>query len=247
MLQIMQLLNFSTHYLWIVFGNTWGILLLVSTALGLGERFIEKKFKIPLWIRISLIVGVVFVAQAMAYKELTDAPPIVLRTPTPPAPIISKEETPPKPNIVSKPPTPGNIKQGGNGDCQANSVGGNSSVENSCNNGPPPLVLKVVSVEAGASVMAFMPKEGFIQTDITIVPNQEVTAPFTIELDFDNPIADIAHTVKNVGTNNSGGPFRIGIHARETVSTGIGPSHPLIVGVFSLQPVKLVGGPRIVF
>ena len=84
-----------------------------------------------------------------------------------------------------------------------------------------------------------------MKTEITIIPNQQVTAPFTIALEFDNPITDIGHTVKNVGAQMGGGPFSRGIHARETVSTSIGPSHPLVVVVFSLLPIKLVAPPRV--
>jgi len=105
--------------------------------------------------------------------------------------------------------------------------------------------LTVASVDSPGT--AFPPKEGFVETEITIVPNQEVTAPFTIALEFDNPISDIAHTVKNVGAQMGGGPFTRGIHARETVSTSIGPSHPLVVVVYSLQPVRLVATPTIIF
>jgi hypothetical protein len=72
-----------------------------------------------------------------------------------------------------------------------------------------------------------------------------VTAPFVIALEFDNPISSIGHTVKNVGAQFSGGHFRVGTHALETVSTSIGPSHPLVVVVFSLLPVKLVAAPGI--
>jgi hypothetical protein len=86
-----------------------------------------------------------------------------------------------------------------------------------------------------------------MKTEITIVPNQMVTAPFTICLDFDNPITDIGNTVKNASAVMGGGPFRRGIHARDTVGTSIGPSHPLIVVVFSLLPVKLVATPHIEF
>jgi hypothetical protein len=199
---------------------------------------------------VLLIVAILLLAGVFqninAVREALNVPPPSPKAPSTPV-LVVKEEPPAKPVANLKLPPAGKVKQGGTGDCQANAVGGNANVENSCNTGPPPLVLRVVSVKAGTSVMAFMPKEGFIQTDITIVPNQEVTAPFTIELDFDNPISDIAHTVKDVGAQMGGGPFRIGIHARETVSTSIGPSHPLIVAVFSLQPVKLVGDPRIVF
>lgn len=124
-------------------------------------------------------------------------------------------------------------------------IGGDNNGTATVNVGPPPLVLTVASVESPGT--AFLDKPGFIKTEITIVPNQQVTAPFTIALDFDNPISDIDNTVKGVGAQMVGGPFRRGIHARDTVDTSIGPSHPLVVVVFSLLPVKLVSVPRIEF
>jgi hypothetical protein len=135
----MQLLNFGAHYLKIVFGNIWGILLALSTALGLGERFIEKKIKIPLWVRITLIVGIVFTAQAVAYKQLVDVPPTVLRTPAPPAPIIQKQE--PTPNVVRsavpKPDTkpPVQVNNAPNGFA----IGGGTVTNPTVNNFGPPL------------------------------------------------------------------------------------------------------------
>jgi hypothetical protein len=131
------------------------------------------------------------------------------------------------------------------GPCSVVQVGGSDNQAVGGNCGPPPLVLDVVSVKSGSEGTDFTEKPGFVKTEITIVPNQQVTAPFIIALDFDNPITDIGHTVKNVGAQMGGGPFWRGIHARETVSTSIGPSHPLVVVVFSLLPVKLVAPPRV--
>jgi hypothetical protein len=132
------------------------------------------------------------------------------------------------------------------GPCSNVQIGGSGNQAIGGNCGPPPLVLDVTSVESGSSERSlFTEKAGFVKTEVTIVPNQQVTAPFTVALDFDNPISEIGHTVKNVGTQMGGGPFRVGIHARETVLTSIGPSHPLVVVVFSLLKVKLVAAPRI--
>ena len=94
---------------------------------------------------------------------------------------------------------------------------------------------------------SFASKEGFHKTEITIIPNQQVIAPFTITLEFDNPVSEIGHTVKNVAVQMSGGVFRVGLHAREAVLTSIGPSHPLVVVVYSLLVVKLVSTPSIEF
>ena len=131
------------------------------------------------------------------------------------------------------------------GPCSNVQVGGSNN-QSSTNCGPPPLVLEVTSVETTSSkTSSFSDKPGFLKTEITIVPNQPVTAPFTIALDFDNPITEIGNTVKNVGAQLGGGPYRVGVHARDTVGTSIGPGHPLVVVVFSLVPVKLVGVPRV--
>jgi hypothetical protein len=157
---IMQLLNFVTNYLKIVFGNIWGILLLVSTALGLGERFIEKKIKIPLWIRIALIVGIVFVAQVAAYKQLADVPPTVLRTPTPPAPVIQKQE--PLPVITrspaSKPDTkpPVQINSAPNGFA----IGGGMVTNPTVNNfGPTERHLSIEQIQALNLEAASLPED----------------------------------------------------------------------------------------
>lgn len=137
----------------------------------------------------------------------------------------------------------GPIKQG---DCGVVQNGGNNNTA-SPNCGPPPLVLTVASVISGLAGTVFTAKPGFVKTEITIIPNQQVTAPFTIVLDFDNPISEIGNTVKNVGAQMGGGPFTVGTHARDSVGTSIGPSHPLVVVVFSLLPVELMSAPRIEF
>jgi hypothetical protein len=128
-------------------------------------------------------------------------------------------------------------------------VGGTGGTANGGNCGPPPLVLEVGSVETDVynSSESFASKEGFHKTEITIIPNQQVIAPFTITLEFDNPVSEIGHTVKNVAVQMSGGVFRVGLHAREAVLTSIGPSHPLVVVVYSLLVVKLVSTPSIEF
>jgi hypothetical protein len=72
-----------------------------------------------------------------------------------------------------------------------------------------------------------------------------VTAPFNIVLEFDNPISSIGWTVKNVGAQMGGGPFRIGTHAFDTVETSMSRNHPLVVIVYSVLPVKLVKPPKV--
>jgi hypothetical protein len=196
----------------------------------------------------------VIVAQAVAYEELADNLPTMLIVKAPPAPIIQLPEVPKLVVQTSAPKTQPAQTQSGHDNVQGGSITqgpcssvqqGGSGNQANVNCGPLPLVLTVASVDSPGT--AFLSKEGFVETEITIVPNQEVTAPFTIALEFDNPISDIGHTVKNVGAQMGGGPFRRGIHARETVSTSIGPSHPLVVVVYSLQPVNLVAAPTIEF
>jgi hypothetical protein len=104
---------------------------------------------------------------------------------------------------------------------------------------PPPLELKA-SLRTVAS-----DKEGLIQTEITIVPTQAVSAPFGIALEFDNPIESIWFIVKDAGATIGGGPYRLGTHALTTVGTGISPSHPLVITVHSVLPVKLLKSPTI--
>lgn len=91
------------HYLWVVFGNVWGILLLLTGALDLWERFFDRKTRIPAWLRAAIFVAVVFVAQAVAYKQLADIPPTVLDVKAPPAPIV---QLPAVSKVVASPLTP---------------------------------------------------------------------------------------------------------------------------------------------
>jgi len=107
------------------------------------------------------------------------------------------------------------------------------------NNGPPPLKL-TPSLRVVAS-----DREGMVKTEITVVPNLAVSAPFSIALDFDNPINSIGWNIQGVGALLGGGNFRLGTHALTTVGTGIGPQHPLIVTVYSNLPVELVKEPNL--
>ena len=89
----MQLLIFWGHYFWTVLGNWLGITLLVLGVLQLAEWLLDKKAPIPRWVRLSAFVVLLFVAQALAYKKLTDYPPLVFKFPPPSAPIIQEERT----------------------------------------------------------------------------------------------------------------------------------------------------------
>jgi hypothetical protein len=90
-----------------------------------------------------------------------------------------------------------------------------------------------------------MKKEGFLKTEITIVPNQPVNSPFIIVLDFDKPISQIGCLTKNLAVQHMGGDEAIGTHASCTANQGISPSYPLVVAVFSHYPVKLMALPYI--
>jgi hypothetical protein len=130
------------------------------------------------------------------------------------------------------------------GDCGVVQNGGsNNNASPVC--GPPPLLLTIASVNVGTEGTEFTEKPGFIKTEITIVPNQQVVAPFIIALEFDNPVTEIGHTVRGVAAQMLGGAFRVGTNARETVLTNLSPSHPLVVVVFSRLPVKLMAVPHI--
>lgn len=89
---IMQLLNFSLHYAWIVLTSWLGIALLAVGVLQLGEWALDLKAPIPRSIRLTAFVALLFLAQAAVYKKLFDKPPVVLRTSSPPPPTFPKEE-----------------------------------------------------------------------------------------------------------------------------------------------------------
>jgi hypothetical protein len=83
------------------------------------------------------------------------------------------------PNIEIKAP----VKQGGNGDCQANAVGGNASVEG-CNSGPPPLEIKwsVREHEGGNANWKF-------EKIVTVTPNVE-WHPISLAVFCDQEVKD---------------------------------------------------------
>jgi hypothetical protein len=85
-----------------------------------------------------------------------------------------------------------------------------------------------------------------VHTQVRIVPNQKISPPLTISLEFDNPVTNMAAKVEGANSGMAGGPFRNGIHAMTTVvSPGTGPNNPLIVEVCSALPVRLVAPPRV--
>jgi hypothetical protein len=111
-------------------------------VLGWISTWFDKKPEIPRWARVWTLVAIVVVVQALAYKQLADNPPMVLRTPAPPAPVISR--TPPeakkpaepaaKPVAAkTQPPTntkPSVIQDCPNGICAGGDISGSPTVNN---------------------------------------------------------------------------------------------------------------------
>jgi len=118
----MQFVISIGHYLWIVFGNVWGILLLLTGALDLWERFFDRKTKVPAWLRATVFVAVVIVAQAVAYEQLAENPPIVLAVKAPPAPIIQLSELPKLAVSAPAPKTHTEQTQSGHGNVQSGPI-----------------------------------------------------------------------------------------------------------------------------
>lgn len=63
------------------------------------------------------------------------------KTPKPAKSGPSESASPKQPQVMVS----GEVKQGGNGDCQANSIGGNATIEN-CSSGPPETVHSLVAI-----------------------------------------------------------------------------------------------------
>jgi hypothetical protein len=146
---------------------------------------------------------------------------------------VSEKRTPPAPD-QAPPATVNNNAPGGI------IVSGGTVTNPTVNNfGPPP----VQFVPALNEVVS--DRDGLRRTEITLVPSAAVPAPFVIVLEFDNPVSNIYGHVLNVAAQMGGGPYRIGTHAFVTIGTGINPTHPLMVTVYSVLPVKLVGAPAV--
>jgi hypothetical protein len=161
---------------------------------------------------------------------LANNPPVVLKTATPFAPDVYKVPVVPKPQVIQNNNAPSGIVVGGG------TVNGGATVNNYSS---PPLVLKptvhVVPTD----------REGLVKTEILIHTNQQISGPFQIHLDFDNPVSSISANPLHSAMVMFGGITQTGVHAIATVSLGIRPENPLLVIVYSAMPVKLVGIPRI--
>jgi hypothetical protein len=129
------------------------------------------------------------------------------------------------------------------GNCGVFQNGGSNNTA-SPNCAPPPVSLSY-RILLPAEATHFEATPGFIKTEIEIVPDQAVTPPFQIALDFDNPVEGIGSTVVGVGAQLGGGRYSVGRHASTTVLMGIGPANPLVVVVTSHVPVRVLSTPQI--
>jgi hypothetical protein len=178
------------RYLWIVFGNFWGIVIVLVGALDLWERLFDHKARIPAWVRIGVLVGVVFVAQGLAYENLSARPTTLLRVPAPPAPIIQVTEThkrPAGPKTEQSQSGHDNIQSGPitQAPCSALQQGGSGN-EASINCEPPPLKLNW-------SVEAMPPNDKFSNRQrISVISNVDFhPVSFVIVCDHDIKAVDV--------------------------------------------------------
>jgi hypothetical protein len=65
-------ISFVGDYLYAVFFNWYGIVLLITGAVDLIERTVEKKWQIPPSLRVAILVSVFLIAQMFAYKDLKE-------------------------------------------------------------------------------------------------------------------------------------------------------------------------------
>ena len=82
---------------------------------------------------------------------------------------------------------------------------------------------------------------------MTVLPNQSVPPPFDLVLDFDKPVASVGVWVAGASTMLLGGPDTVssGTHTVTPMNTRFSPQHPLLVTVYSKQPIKLTKAPDI--
>jgi len=110
----------------------------VVGVLGWISTWFDKKPEIPRWVRVWILVAIVVVAQALAYKQLADNPPVVLKISAPPAPVISR--TPPEAKkpaepaaAKTQPPSsakPSVIQDCPNGICAGGDISGSPTINN---------------------------------------------------------------------------------------------------------------------
>ncbi|HEY2989326.1 MAG TPA: hypothetical protein VGL11_16460 [Candidatus Binatia bacterium] len=59
-------------YFYTVFFNGYGILLVITAAVDVVERTVEKKTIVPIWVRIAIYAFVFILANVLAYKDLKE-------------------------------------------------------------------------------------------------------------------------------------------------------------------------------
>ena len=65
-----KLLSFLGDYVFTVVFNWYGILLVITGAVGLYERIFERKIPIPVWLRTTILIFGLLLAQMFAYRDL---------------------------------------------------------------------------------------------------------------------------------------------------------------------------------
>jgi hypothetical protein len=243
---------------WTLVGGFSHVLLIVTLALGVAAliiAFLAAYFETP-WLKAGSIILVACFALFLGYAGIFQYQPA---TATQPAVSIKQEGTTTNsPNVVgnsntvtinpaasptqvlapTSDPSVGNITQG---PCSALQIGGSNNQASGGNCGPLPLKL------TPSSTVAPSDRSGFVETIITITPNQDVTAPVDLVLDFDKPVDRVGWWIVGAGSVLGGGPSSItsGKHTVQPIGTSFNQQHPLRVTVYSSQPVQLTAPPSI--
>jgi hypothetical protein len=133
-----------------------------------------------------------------------------------------------------RPPIPlRDVKQGGNGDCQANSIGGNATVENSCNNGPPPLKIKW-SVSEKISQDS---RHAFYR-EIAITPNVE-WHPIAVVIKCSADIKEITPYGLLFSADGYVSPQDSKTGYVTAQGPAVAPEQSFIVGIFADEPITI--------
>jgi hypothetical protein len=261
-----QSLSAAAVFLWITF-VIFAFCLLVA-GLRFTANLDGRKAAVCTLVLVGLFLAGLWGRAALAgwlihQKAIQSA---VQQLPPPPSPRPPEGQILPsrKPHAPASPAGPSdsahvNVRQGGKGNtanpgtntapvhiepCGVFQNGGSNNTA-SPNCGPPPvnLTYRVLPTDEAKH---FVDTPGFMKTEIEIVPDQPVSPPFQVSLDFNNPVNSIGNMVLGLNMQMSGGLYRVGRHATTTVLMGIGPSNPLLVVVNSLFPVSIISGPQIV-
>jgi hypothetical protein len=200
------------------------------------EKFLSRKGALEVLL-LGVLVFLIIDGIRLYQIQIPNPPPLVINIHPPLPPVLPTPIAPPAKG--KKEPT--NSVSGNVGPCSSIQQGGSQNQSNiQC--GPPPLELTVTPLGPEEPSIP-----GKIRMAFKVTPNQHVTAPFRIYMDFDKPIDDLGCFVPNAGATLGGGPFRRGLHAFVTCGTGFGPETPLTVFVISTESVNLVGTLKIEF